>query len=131
MALFDPHPSGSEDIPISYTGVPPESKNSQVPPEAPSTMAPEGSSFDEVAREALKAAEEIFREENPSATPSLLAALVEDPFLSVEDFVKERRVDPTPLESHALPKPTSPALAQTQAPPGSERSTPIILDDDK
>ena len=59
IAPFDPHPSGSEDIPISHTGVLLESKNSQVPLEAPSTMAPEGSSFDEVAREALKAAEKV------------------------------------------------------------------------
>ena len=60
-----------------------------MPPEAPSKIAPEESSFDEVARDALKAAEEIFREENSSATPNLPAALANCPLLSVEDFVEE------------------------------------------
>ena len=46
-----------------------------MPSEAPSMMAPEESSFDEVAREALKAAEEISREANSSATPSPPVAL--------------------------------------------------------
>ena len=92
--------------------------------------APKGVSFDE-AREALKDAEEIFREEGSSATPNPPAGLVEDPLLSMEDFVEEGRVDPAPLESDALPKLTLPASAPTQAMPGSERSTPIILDDGK
>ena len=40
-------------------------------------MVPERGSFDVVAQEALKAAEEIFREEGSSATPNPSAALVE------------------------------------------------------
>ena len=90
-----------------------------------------GVSFEKVTREALKDAEEVFREEDPSATPNPSTALVEDPLLSVEDFIEEGRVDPTPSESNALLKPTSPASAPTQATPGSVRSTPIILDDGK
>ena len=66
-----------------------ESKKSQVPPRASSTTVPDGVSFDEVAQEALKAAEEIFHEEDTSATPIPPTALVEDPHLSVEDFVQK------------------------------------------
>ena len=68
VALMDLHPSRSEDVPTSWTGIASEFENSQVPLEAPSTTAYEGNSFDEVAREALKAAEEIFREEDTLAT---------------------------------------------------------------
>ena len=93
--------------------------------------APMGLSFEEVAREALKDAEEVFREEGPSAMPNPLAALVEDPLLSVEDFIEEGRADPTPSESDALSKLTSPASAPTQATLGSECSTPIILNNGK
>ena len=82
--------------------------------------APEEVSFDEVAREALKDAKEVFREEGSSATPNPPAAWVEDPLLRVEGFVEEERVDPTPSESDAQPNPTSPASTPTQA-PGSAR----------
>ena len=54
MAPLDPHPSRSEDILLSRTGVPPEFKDSHVPPDGPSTLASEGSSFDEVAQVVLK-----------------------------------------------------------------------------
>ena len=64
-------------------------------------MVPKGGSFDEVAREALKAAEEIFREEGSSATPNPPAALTEDPLLSVEDFLEEEQGYLTRLESDA------------------------------
>ena len=80
---LDPHPFGSGDFPTFRTGVIPESENSQVPPEDSSTMAPEASFYDEVAREALKAGEEIFREEDTSTTTIPLADLMEDPPLSV------------------------------------------------
>ena len=55
--------------------------------------------------------------------------LVEDPLLSVEDFIEEGRIDPASSESDALPKLTSPTSALTQVTPGSECLTPIILDD--
>ena len=87
-------------------------------------------SFDEVAREALKVAEEIFHEEDTSATPDPPTSLVEDPHLSVEDFLVEEHVNST-SESYAPPKPTLSASAPTQAAPGSARSAPIILDDGK
>ena len=60
-----------------------------MPLEAPSITAPEGASFDEVAREALKDAEEIIHIEETSASPNPPAALVEDSHLSVEDFLEE------------------------------------------
>ena len=62
---------------------------------------------------------------------NLPAALVKDPLLSVEDFVEEGRLNPTPSKSDVLAKPTSPASATTQATPGSKRSTLIILNDGK
>ena len=91
----------------------------------------EGVSFDEVAQEALKAAEEIFHEEDTSATPIPPTALVEDPLLSVEDFLVEECANPTPSELHALPKPASPASVPAQATPRLAYLAPIILDDGK
>ena len=92
---------------------------------------PEGGSFDEVARKALKAAEEIFREECSSVMPNPLTALAEDPPLNVEDFLVEKQGDLTHSESDAPLKLTLPAPAQTQTTPWSDRSRPIILDEDK
>ena len=57
--------------------------------------------------------------------------LVEDPHLSVEDFLTEEHTNPTPLESDALPKLASPASVLVQATPGSAHSAPIILNDGK
>ena len=61
MAPSDPPPSRSEDVPAPWTKVVLE--KSRVPPESSWTTVPEGGSFHEVTREALKAAEELFREE--------------------------------------------------------------------
>ena len=128
---LDPHPFGSGDFPTFRTGVIPESENSQVPPEDSSTMAPEASFYDEVAREALKAAEEIFREEDTSTTTIPLADLMEDPPLSVEDFLGEECANPTPSESDTPPRLTSPASVPTQATLWSAPSAPIIVDNGK
>ena len=65
----------------------PGSENSKVPPEAPSMLAPEESTFDEVAREALKAAEKIFHEGDTLATPIPPAAWIEDPLLRIKDIL--------------------------------------------
>ena len=48
---------------------------------------PERGSFDDVAWEALKAAEEIFHGGGSSAKLNPLVALTEYPLLSVEDFL--------------------------------------------
>ena len=110
MALSDPPPFASEDVLTSQTQVAPEFEKSQAPPEAPSTMIPEEGSFDVAAREALRAAEEILYE-GSSSTPNPSMALIEDPLLSVEDFLIEEQGDLTPLESDAIPKLTPPASA--------------------
>ena len=89
IAPDHPPSSGGKGVPDSQTGVPPESENSQAPLEAPLTTTSEGASFEEVARQALRATEEIFREENPSATPNPPSVPKEDPPLSVEDFLLE------------------------------------------
>ena len=52
----------------------------------------EGASFEEVARQALRATEEIFREKNPLSMPNLLSALAEDSLLNIEDFLVERNL---------------------------------------
>ena len=93
VAPTNPPPSESEDVQTSRTRVVPQSENFQVPPEAPPTLAYEGSSFDEVAREALRAAEGIIREVDPLAAPNPPPALMEDPLLGIEDFLVEEHVD--------------------------------------
>ena len=129
--LSDPPLSGSEDVPALQTRVDPDSENSQAPPKTSLRTAPEGVSFDEVAREALKATEEIFRKEDTSATPNPRIALVEDPHLSVEDFLAQKRANPTPSESDDQLKPASPASASTQVTLRSACPAPIIIDDGK
>ena len=121
MAFLDPPPSGSEDVPTSQTRVITESEKVQALSEAPSTTGPDGGSFDDVAREALRAAKEIIREDGSSATPSTPVVLTKDPPIVVEE-----QEDLTPLGSDIPSKPTLPTLALTQTTPGSEHSTPII-----
>ena len=78
---------GSEPAPSKTAPTdPPPSRSKDVL--APPMSAPMGLSFEEVARESLKDTEEVFREEGSSATLNPPVALVEDPFLSVEDFVE-------------------------------------------
>ena len=98
MSPFDPHPSGSEDVLTSQSGVFPKSEKSQALLEALSTTVPEGGSFEDVAREALKAVEEIIREDDSSASPSPPVTLTEGPPLVVEDFLVEKQEDLTPQE---------------------------------
>ena len=130
VAPADHHPYGSENVPASLTEVASESKNSQVPPEAPLNGS-RGKLFDEVSQEVLKAAEEIFHEEDTSAMTIPLAASMKDPLLSIEDFLAEERTNPTPSESDAPSKLVLLASALTQATLGSTQSVPIILDDGK
>ena len=89
MSPFDPHPSGSEDVLTSQSGVFPKSEKSQALLEALSTTVPEGGSFEDVARNALKPVEGIIREDGSSASPIPSVGLREDPPLVVKDFFVE------------------------------------------
>ena len=88
----------------------------------------EDASFGEAARQALSAAEEIFREQSPIAS-SPPTNLTRDPLLSVDDFVVEH-VSPSLLED-ASQQPTPPAETSLRASPGSRHSAPIVIDDGK
>ena len=88
-AMTDPPLSRSEDVLAHLTRVVPEVTKSRVSTEAPPMTTPAGVSFEEVAREVLKDAEEVFNEEGFSAMSNPPAALVEDSHLSVEDFLEE------------------------------------------
>ena len=88
-------------------------------------MTCEGVFFSESSQQVLKATEEIFHDGHPVVAPILPPTLVEDPLLSVEDFLVEGQVDPV------RPRKTSPARPSTQTPPGSRRSVPIVFNDSK
>ena len=87
---------------------------------------PKRDSFDDVARDALYAVEEVIRKGNSSALPNPPFASIEDPSLVEKNFFVEEREGLTPSESDIPPKPTLPAPAPAQTTSGSVRSTPIM-----
>ena len=102
-----------------------------MPLDVPSGMALEERAFDKVAREALRAAEEVIRGAIPSDQPIPPLAMVEDPLLCIEDLLEEERVDPAISLSDKPPRHASPARTSTHTPPRSTHFAPIILNDGK
>ena len=74
VAPSDPSLSESKKVLIPHTQVVPESEMTQALLEASSMIVPKGGSFDDVAREALKVAEEIFHKGGSSAMSNPLVA---------------------------------------------------------
>ena len=72
-----------------------------MPLDVPSGMALEERAFDKVAREALRAAEEVNQGAIPSDSPIPPPATVEDPLLSIEYLLGEEHTDPTSALSDA------------------------------
>ena len=96
-----------------------------MPLEVPSETAREGRAFDEVAREALRAADEVIQGANHSGLPIPPSAMVKDPLLSIEDLLREEHADLALSLPHAPSTEVSPVRAQTQTSPWS--STELLL----
>ena len=123
----DPPPSGSDDVPTSRTEIFRKFENSQVPPDDPSETANNGRAFDEVAREALTAADEAIQGAIPSDSPVPPPPMMEDPSLSIEDLLGEEYANPASY----MPDAPSRQASLAQAPTQTIHSILIILDDGK
>ena len=102
-----------------------------MPLEVPSETAREGRAFDEVAQEALRAADEVIQGANHSGSPIPPSAMVKDPLLSVEDLLREEHANLALYLPDAPSREVSPGRAPTQTSPRSTHFAPIILDDCK